>query len=160
MIEGYYYLHTNGDLIYKRDLDGTVADLRDSDFVVAFWPFDPESRGGAWRIVVEAEVAGANPDRIQHLARHWGCDDEDAAMYASTLGVQLEKVNGRWRATVTKAAGTYYGEGVTALEAFQRLASIIGYRPSKMWGKEFHRLCRDSLAPTVPTTPVPPPEAE
>ena len=32
MEQGWYYLHTNGDLIYKRELGGTAADIRESDF--------------------------------------------------------------------------------------------------------------------------------
>jgi len=39
MIEGYYYLHMNGDLIYKRETGDTAADIRESDFAVAMWPF-------------------------------------------------------------------------------------------------------------------------
>jgi hypothetical protein len=35
MIEGWYYLHTNGDLIYKRELGETAADIRESSFARA-----------------------------------------------------------------------------------------------------------------------------
>lgn len=32
-INGYYYLHTNGDLIYKRADIYTIGDLKESSFV-------------------------------------------------------------------------------------------------------------------------------
>lgn len=41
-IEGWYYLHSNGALIYKPDHDGTVADIRDSNFARGLWPMDPD----------------------------------------------------------------------------------------------------------------------
>jgi hypothetical protein len=49
-LQGWYYLHTNGSLIYKRELGGTAADIRESDFARAMWPLDPADRAGAWRI--------------------------------------------------------------------------------------------------------------
>ena len=46
-IEGWYYLHENGDMIYKRELGGTDADIRESSFAKMLWPFDPDDRAGA-----------------------------------------------------------------------------------------------------------------
>ena len=66
-ISGWYYLHTNGELIYKRDLDGTAADIRESDFARALWPMDPTDRESAWTILVEALALGANEERIAEL---------------------------------------------------------------------------------------------
>ncbi len=59
-MDGWYYLHTNGELIYKRDLDGTAADIRESTFARALWPMEPSDREGAWRILIEGLAAGAN----------------------------------------------------------------------------------------------------
>jgi hypothetical protein len=92
-IEGWYYLHTNGELIYKRDLDGAVADLRESDFVRHFWPCDPTDREGAWNILVEALALGASPSRVNELAIKWQCNDEDALVYAERLQIKLFKRN-------------------------------------------------------------------
>ena len=64
-IIGWYYLHTNGDLLYKRELEGTAADIRESSFAKMLWPVDSEDRAGAWRIVVEALACGANPERVK-----------------------------------------------------------------------------------------------
>lgn len=77
-IEGWYYLHTNGDLIYKRELGDTAADIRESSFAKAMWPFDPDNREGVWRIVIEAACIGALPERIKALEELWKCNDEDA----------------------------------------------------------------------------------
>ena len=77
-IEGWYYLHTNGALLYKRGFLGTVADIRESSFVRALWSFDPSDRECAWAILVEASAAGADADRASELAALWGCDDDDS----------------------------------------------------------------------------------
>jgi hypothetical protein len=143
MIEGWYYLHVNGEMIYKRDYDGTVADIRDSDFARAVWPMDPSDRAGAWRICIEGLAAGANPDRIKELAAKWGCNDEDAMFYAKHIGVILEKDEADWRANrkdFINIQESNVGFGKTALEAFADLAKDLGYRPSKMWGAEFSQL--------------------
>ena len=71
MITGYYYLHENGSLIYKVGTD-CVADFRESDFVKAFWPFDPEDRETAWNLLVESLAAGANKDRVISLQKNGG----------------------------------------------------------------------------------------
>lgn len=42
MIEGWYYLHTNGQLIYKQELGETAADIRESSFAVMLWSFEED----------------------------------------------------------------------------------------------------------------------
>jgi hypothetical protein len=63
-IEGWYYLHTNGELIYKRELGETAADIRESPFAKGLWPLDVSDRENAWRICVEGLAAGANRARV------------------------------------------------------------------------------------------------
>jgi hypothetical protein len=140
-IEGWYYLHTNGTLIYKRELGGTAADIRDSNFAVALWPCDPRDRATAWGIVVEALCAGALPVEVERLAAKWGCDDEDAHIYAQHVGATLERDGETWRAA-RKDDDQPYGRGATAREALSSLASALGYRPSKMWGASFADLLK------------------
>ena len=53
-----YYLHTNGDLIHKNDIDGQAADIRESDFATCLWFLDDLRRADAWRILVESLAAG------------------------------------------------------------------------------------------------------
>ena len=98
-MEGWYYLHTNGELIYKRELGATAADIRESDFARALWPMEPSDREGAWRILVEGLAAGANPERIKELAERWECDNEDADIYAERLGINLFLDGNQWCAT-------------------------------------------------------------
>lgn len=146
-LQGWYYLHTNGDLIYKRDFDGTAADIRESDFARALWPVDPADRLGAWTILVEALAAGANRGRVNELAVKWGCDDADAVQAARVWGARLFKDGDQWCATRSDfqdLTASPAGFGQTALEAFAALAKKLGYTPSKMWGASFCDLLKVS----------------
>ncbi len=77
---GYYYLHTNGDLIHKPS---TVVDYDsqyfNSSFVKRVWgPLDTSNRENAWKVLLEALVNGAKVERIKELAQKWNCDYEDS----------------------------------------------------------------------------------
>lgn len=136
-IAGYYYLHVNGELIYKVYLDGgQVADFRESDLVVAFWPVDPSDRAGAYTLLVEALAAGANRDRVMELAEKWGCLGDDAKVYAERIGVNLfVPLGGKgWQVT---GQGMKVGHGETPIDALADLAKDIGWRPQKLWGSTF-----------------------
>ena len=140
MIQGWYYLHINGELIYKRELGDTAADVRESDFAIALWPFDPSDREGAWRILIEGLAAGAKLERIQELAGKWGCTDGDASTYASRVNCNLFMDGNQWCATAMDHIDLQQSEagfGHTALEAMAALATDLGYKPSKMWGVKF-----------------------
>jgi hypothetical protein len=141
---GYYYLHENGSLIYKSG-DDAAADIRDSDFARGLWPLDPTDRAGAWRIVVEAGAAGADPARIRELANLWNCDDADAGHYAEHVGARLEMDGNEWCATRSDFINLQEspaGFGDTCLDALIALARELGYRPSKMWGAKFADLLK------------------
>lgn len=148
-MDGWYYLHTNGDLIYKRDLESTAADIRESDFARALWPLDTTDRAGAWRICVEALAAGANPSRVKELAVKWECDDTDADQYATFIGARVYRDGNQWCATTGNFINLQEspaGFGITKLEAFAELAKALGYRPSKMWGASFADLVQAESA--------------
>jgi len=146
-VQGYYYLHENGDLIYKPYDEGRVADFRESPFVKAFWPLDTSDRETAWTTLVEALAAGANAGRVKELADKWSCTDKDAEVYAGVVGAKLERDGAKWCATpprfvdlvVSKA-----GFGETCLEALAALAKELGYRPAKMWGPTFKGLLKEA----------------
>lgn len=136
-MDGWYYLHENGDLIYKRGGMDTEADIMDSAFAKAMWPVDITNRANAWRLLVEALAAGANPDRVRQLANKWGCDDVDAKVYASRIGCLLGVDGDAKTATGLRfinLAESPAGFGKTYLEAMANLAKNLGYRP----GKTFH----------------------
>lgn len=144
-LEGWYYLHTNGSLIYKREMGGTAADILESDFARGLWPCDPTDREGAWRILVEASAAGASKERIADLAKQWRCDDADADIYAERIGVEIELDGNAWCAMppgFTNLQESAAGFGSTKLEALAELCKEIGYRPSKMWGATFADLLK------------------
>ncbi len=142
-IVGWYYLHENRSLIYKRELGGTAADIRESSFALAMWPYDPQDRAGAWTILVEALAAGANPQQIAELSAVWEFDDTDAPNYAKRVGALLGKDGNAWCATrrdFTNLQESPAGFGDTALEAMAVLCKELGYKPSKMWGPTFASL--------------------
>ena len=144
MIIGWYYLHSNGDLIYKRDLEGTVADLRESDFVKALWPFDPDDRAQAWNILIEALAAGANLRRIKELAEYWGCNNDDALNYAHYLHIKLCMDGKSYCAkqpNFIDLQASKAGFGASYLEALADLATNMDYKSSKMWGNTFKQIC-------------------
>ncbi len=140
---GWYYLHINGDLIFKRDLPGTAADIRESDLAKALWSIDTTDRESAWSLLVEALAAGANPGRVRQLAALWKCDDDDARIYAKHIGVSIKRDESALLAHTAdfiNIAESPVGFGDTALEALAGLAKALGYRPSKMWGSSFRDL--------------------
>jgi hypothetical protein len=139
-LEGWYYLHTNGSMIYKRELGGTAADIRESDFARGLWPLDPSDREGAWRICIEGLAGGANPERIKELATLWHCTDDDARVYADRVGCNLFMDGERWCATdrhFIDLQQSPAGFGETCLEAMADLCKAMGYYPAKMWGPTF-----------------------
>lgn len=140
MIEGWYYLHSNGEFIYKRDLDNTVADLRESDFVKSLWAFDPTNRECVWQMLIEALAGGAKKDRVMELAAKWGCDDTDANIYAKRIGCNIYRDENKWCATdqhFENLQSSPAGFGETKLEAMSALANELGYKSSKMWAPTF-----------------------
>jgi len=144
-IDGWYYLHTNGDLIYKRELGGTAADIRESSFARGLWPFDHTARECVWNILIEAGAAGANQKRIKELAVKWQCDDKDAIIYADFLGVKLSRDGNQQCATridFINLQESPAGFGDTNLDAMIDLCKTLGYRPSKMWGPTFSGLLK------------------
>ena len=144
-IIGWYYLHTNGSLIYKRELGDTVADLRESPFVRGIWPLDTENRENAWRICVEGLASGANPERVKELAEKWQCDDNDAEIYAGQVGVVLGTDGNQKTATrrdFKDLQESPCGFGDTNLEAMADLCKQLGFKPSKMWGSTFGDLLK------------------
>lgn len=139
-IKGWYYLHVNGDLIYKKDHPGVVADIRESDLARALWPMHPQDRMGAWLILIEASAFGSNPERIAELAGKWGCNDSDADEFAFRAGITLSMDGNAWCATpinFTNLQEDPAGFGSTKLEAMVELAKDMGLQPSKMWGPSF-----------------------
>ena len=142
-IEGWYYLHENGDLIYKRELGDTVAELRESTFVKGIWAFDHIDRAQAWTILIESMAAWADIHRIKNLAQKWFCDDDDAKNYADYVDINIFMDGNSWCATKTDFTNlqeSIAGFGDTALEAIAELCKDLGYKPSKMWGVSFKDL--------------------
>ncbi len=78
---GHYYLHENGNLIYKPLFTTSQADLVESPCVKKFWYIEKGDRKVAWTIVIEALASGADLPRIKALANLWGLTAEDLCTY-------------------------------------------------------------------------------
>lgn len=143
-IAGWYYLHTNGSLIYKRELGDTAADIRESDFARAMWPCDPGDREQAWTTLVEALALGADKTRIEELAVLWHCDDADADMYAERVGdgVDITRDGDKWCALPKGChlPESSVGYGDSKLEALAELCKDLGYAGGKTWNATFKSL--------------------
>lgn len=136
--QGWYYLHTNGSLIFKPDghNSGVAADIRESDFARCMWPMDPEDRMGAWLIVIEGAALGANPARVSELAKKWGCDETDIDKFAEHAPLKLTLDGNQWCATKVDFINlqeSSAGFGATKFDAVVALAKNLGLKPGKMW---------------------------
>ena len=145
-IIGYYYLHVNGDLIYKREHDGIVEGIRESEFARAMWGLNPEDRENAWTILVEALSIGANKDRILELAQKWGCDDEDAKEYAERAGIHLGVQGNAKTASRKDSILKPMGMRISYLEAMADLCRQLGFKGGKLgWHATFKNLLEKKL---------------
>lgn len=82
----HYYLHTNGDLIYKPYRPDP------SDFTKKIWSFDPAQRAHAWQIILEALALGADIVRVRMLCNKWNLTYNDSLMMlANTKPTDLMK---------------------------------------------------------------------
>ena len=125
-LDGYYYLHTNGDLIYKNafvvESDPTYFD---SPFVKETWGFIKTLRECAWTIAIEGLALGANEKRIKELQDKWGLTNEDASHYAKRMGLKIFMDGDQWCATFgdfLNVQESQCGFGDDALHAFAELA--------------------------------------
>ena len=141
MIQGWYYLHVNKDLIYKNNPDA-IADIRDSDLCHTAWAWDGQ-RSTAWQILVEAYCLGAKKERIEELAEKWGCTNNDAENYANYLGIKLG-VDGNQcfaaRVDFEDIQVSPMGWGDNYLESMSELAKELGYKGGTMWNRTFSDL--------------------
>lgn len=134
MIQGWYYLHENKELIYKNNPDA-IVDIRDSDLCHSAWAWDGQ-RPTAWQILTEALSLGAKKERIKELAEKWGCTDADAENYAGYLGIELGMDGNAYyarRSDFENLQESLIGFGDSYLEAISELAKELGYKGGKMW---------------------------
>lgn len=121
-IDGWYYLHTNGALIFKRF---PFRPDPESPFVRRIWPVCSSDRGVAWIMLIEALSLGANREIVMGLAARWGCIDEDAVEFVLRFDrLRLFKDGDQWCATYDDFVDLQEspaGFGDTALEALAAL---------------------------------------
>lgn len=143
-LQGWYYLHTNGDLIYKNS-PNAIQDIRESDLCHSAWPF-VNSRDNAWGILVEANSLFTRKERIKELTEKWNCNDTDAINYAKFIGIEVG-IDGNkcfaHRADFTNIQESPIGYGDTYLDAMSELAKNLGYSGGKMWSSTFQDLVKN-----------------
>ncbi|MDP3766687.1 MAG: hypothetical protein Q8S13_01610 [Dehalococcoidia bacterium] len=118
---GWYYLHENGDLIFKR----TEPEQDAGGFVRKVWPVRPQDRGSAWIVLIEGLALGAKKERVAELAAKWGCDDADAPVFAERAGLRVTRDGNQWMAAFADFVNIQESQcafGATALEAMAELA--------------------------------------
>ena len=141
-IKGWFYLHTNGQLIWKNNPDA-IEDIRESDLCTSAWAFTGGDRKEAWNILVEALSIGAEKTRIEKLAKDWGIDDSDAPNYAEAIGIKLGVDGNQVYATkqdFIDLQTSPAGFGNNYLEAISELCKELGYTGGKMWNTTFEKL--------------------
>lgn len=76
---GYYYLHSNGDLIYKNSIViESDPQYFDSPFVKRYWEMNFSDRSHAWIVILESLALGADLKRVKELAGKWGLTYKDS----------------------------------------------------------------------------------
>lgn len=134
MEAGWYYLHSNGELIHRLDLGNPERILQENESVRTFWFVgDGDDRDQAWSLLVEALAGGASYERVMKLAARWRCNDDDALAYAQRVGCDLERFNEGWFATPAATGRQPVAFGVTALEAMAALCKDMGYVSKRDW---------------------------
>lgn len=121
---GWYYLHTNGDLIFKR----WEPEVEPGGFVRKVWPVNTGYRADAWTVAIEALALGARRDRIDGLVKAWGLTNVDGRVYADRAGFTLDydEDSSRWRAynRDIHTGPDRVGSGATVLESLADLARL------------------------------------
>lgn len=136
--QGYYYLHVNGDLIFKPGVAYNDSDFVESDFVKAYWFIDTTNREDAWTVLVEALALGAKKEHVMKLANQWECNDEDAMIYAERVNVHVDRDGDKWMVTFRNFINlqeSMAGFGDTVLEAMADLARQTPINRSGPWSK-------------------------
>ena len=145
-MSGWYYLHENGELIYKPDYDGAVGDFRESNLVYCFWRVDETDRETAWTILVEGLARGATRTRVMELADRWKCDEADAELYANRIRARLFKDGDQWcaaRHDFKNQQESPCGFGEHPIDAFADLARALNFTPTKLgWHATFKELLK------------------
>lgn len=120
---GYYYLHTNGELIYKpygREYN-PIQDFEESPFVVAYWLINTNNRADAYNMLIRANMLEANHERIDELLTKWNMTNEDTKNYCKAFGIRWGQKGELFTASAekpeTKEESAIVGEASTLFYA-------------------------------------------
>lgn len=129
-ILGWFYLHTNGELIFKNHNDA-IKGIQESDLCKTAWAWDG-SELYAWLIVIEALALDVDRKRVFELATTWKLDDEAAETLAKEIGIEIgidtETTKYARRADYNDdPAHNPCGFGPTYLEAMADLCKLLEF---------------------------------
>lgn len=150
-MNGWYYLHAGGDVIWKGAAYTSEDDLRSSDFVVAYWPFREGDREWLWMTLVEATALGADAQAVARFAEKNGANDTDAHEFCKRIDVTVAREGSGWFVVPTLSARravaasladeplppAVVGRGPTVLAALADLAKASGWAPAAKSGGTF-----------------------
>jgi len=95
MMDGYYYLHTYGSLIWKSAIvTQNAPDYFDSPFVKKLWKVNLSNREDCWRVVLEALALNCPLPRIKQLANKWNLTYKDSLQLLKRTKPSLEMKEG------------------------------------------------------------------
>ena len=120
-VTGYYYLHTNGDLVFKK----VYPDVFDSNVVLRVWPFIADNRTCAWAICIEALALGVQESRIKELQEKWHLTNEDAVEFATRAGMRVYMDGDAWCATFVDFENLQESPAGLGDDALHALAALI-----------------------------------
>ena len=78
MNNGFYYLHSEGNLIFKPTIVADDPGYFNSPFVKKVWRLDTNDRLCAWTIILEALSMGCSIDRAKELSNLWKLTLDDS----------------------------------------------------------------------------------
>lgn len=138
---GWYYLHVNGELIYKpySSVYDPRIDFEESSFVLCYWLINLSDREDAYNLLVRAKMLGAKKDRIEELVSKWNIDDDDTKVYCEKYGIKWARSGEQFIASAGPPIGDdgpVRGVGITLFKAvcdFYAKAVNLPEEDFKIW---------------------------
>lgn len=91
-ILGYYYLHVNGNLIWKRYIDDKQEEeIYNSDLVKKFWTIRENERESLWAVAIEAYCWGneVTAPQVEEFSIKHNLSNLDGEFFAERAGMYV-----------------------------------------------------------------------